>query len=48
MVSHVFPLAASFSNTVNTMDKNGKVEKEGELPIFDTDILTFFFFFANC
>ena len=38
MVSHVFPLAASFSNTVDTMEGNG-VEKEGSLSVFNTDIL---------
>ena len=41
MVSHVFPLAALFSNTVNTMERNGSTvtETEGGLPVFDTDIL---------
>ena len=49
MWSHVFSLAASFSNTVNTMEGNGNtvVEKEAGLPIFGTDILDTFFFLAN-
>ena len=40
MVSHVFLLAASFSNTVNTMEI---VESEGGWPVFDTDIPNTFF-----
>ena len=40
-VSYVFPMAASFSNTVNTRLRKemGMAEKEGGLPLFDTDIL---------
>ena len=36
MLSHVFPLAASFSNTVNTLKKIGITEKEEGLPVLDT------------
>ena len=40
MVSHVFPLVASFSNTVNTMEGNGnKLRRKGAC-LFLTDILT--------
>ena len=36
MVSHVFPWAALFSNTVNILWKEmGITEKEGSLPTFD-------------
>ena len=47
VVSHVFPLTTSFSNTVNTVEGNGNdIEKEGGLPVFDNDILNTFF--SNC
>ena len=48
MVSN-FSLAASFSNTVNTIEGNCNtvVEKEGGLSVFDTDIRNLFFFFAT-
>ena len=39
MVSHVFPLVASFSNTVNTMEGNGnKLRRKGAC-LFLTNIL---------
>ena len=41
MVSHDFPLAAaSFSNTVNTRNGMGIVEKEGGWPLLDTQNFT--------
>ena len=46
MVLHVFPLGASFSKTVNTTEGNGNIEKEGDLPVFDTDNSNNFF--VNC
>ena len=36
----VFPWPASFSNTVNTMEKI-TIAEEGDLPNFDSDILNF-------
>ena len=52
MVSHVFPVAASFSNIVNTLWKEIKIaEKERCLPVLDTDVVNFFFplfFFFFC
>ena len=45
MVSTIFPLAALFSNTVNTrLWKEMEIaEKEGGLPVFDTDIVNSLF-----
>ena len=42
MVSHGFPLAASFYNTVITMEEIGIAEKEGGLPVCDIFILKIF------
>ena len=39
MISQDFPLAASFSNAVNTMEKIRISRKEGGFPVLDTDIL---------
>ena len=39
-----FPLAALFFKTVNTMGGMEIIEKEGGMPVFDTDIINTFFF----
>ena len=39
MVSHVFPLAASFSKLSTLWKERDIVEKEGGWPVFDMDTL---------
>ena len=43
MLSHVYPLATSFSDTVNIMEGMEIVEMEGGLSVFEINILIFFF-----